>query len=223
MGGSKYPHSIQKRKKLAEGPEILCRRRLVTNNFITLDDGGHTHTTHARLRFLFHADYLAHRANKYFRTSGDFRWQRQSDIELSSGAQILVDREIDTAGGDVSCFSVASGLPIYWHPYNDRQRQVISPCCSSLGHLYLSPRFPLDYAYVSVKLSKVAVPNRNITLLACFGHKKPACLSFLCETGKPRIRYCRLHNYLACENPITRQNKQSCSQSSLTGPTKTMS
>src|SRR5712672_267668 len=117
----------------------------VTNNFVTFDDCGHSNTSRPILRFLFHADHLTHRSNKHFRASCDFRGERKGDIKLSAGIQVLLDRKIYATGGDVPCLSVARGLFLDRYPNDDRQRKIISACCSSLSHRSLDPRSRLKH------------------------------------------------------------------------------
>ena len=98
--------------------------------------------------FLFHANHFAHRANENFRAPGHFGGQSESNVELRSWTQILVNREVDAACGNVACLTVARGyLFVNRHPIitgKDKSyrravlRSVIflprTPSCTDLTH-----------------------------------------------------------------------------------------
>ncbi len=112
------------------GPGLLCCR-VTANNLVPLNDGCNANTGRIISRRWIHTNNLAHGANENFRTTGDFRGQRQGDVKLGTGAKVLVNREVEAASGDVARFAIARGSFLFdRHPNDDRQGKIISTCCS---------------------------------------------------------------------------------------------
>jgi hypothetical protein len=128
----------------ARAAQDLLRGRLSTNNFVPLDDRGNTDSSGAIFRLLIDPNHFAHGANENLGTSGDFGRQSQRDVELRSRSHVLVNCEVNAARGNVASLPTARGdLFFKWHTNNDRQRQVISTCSSTLRHL-----LPPDHPFV---------------------------------------------------------------------------
>src|ERR1700688_2013525 len=99
----------------------LLRGWFVANDLVPLNYCRNAHSRGAILRLLVYADHFAHRANKDFGSPRDFGGQRERDVELRSRAEFFVNGEINTASGNVACFSAARGCFFFYrHPNDDR-------------------------------------------------------------------------------------------------------
>lgn len=111
--------------------------------------------------FFVNADYLARRANKDFGSPRNLGRQRERDIDLGPGAEVLVKCEVKAARGNVACFSTPrGGFLLFRHPNDNRQGQIISACHPTLVHFPLTPDFQIICTTPS-GLSAIDVPKSN--------------------------------------------------------------
>ena len=97
------------------------RGRFCAYDFVSLDDCGDTDARVIAIRPFIDSHHLAHRANEDLRPASDFRGQRQRDVQFRARTQILVNRKINTACGDVACFAASRGYFFFhWHANDDR-------------------------------------------------------------------------------------------------------
>src|SRR5271157_2622308 len=104
-------------------------RLFVANDLVALDDRRDADARLPTLRTPLDAHNLAHGADENLRAAGNLRRERQGDIELGPGVEIVIDREVDTASRDVARLAVAlCSLFFYRRSNDDRQRQIVTPC-----------------------------------------------------------------------------------------------
>jgi hypothetical protein len=132
----------------------------VANDLIPLNHRRNTNSRSAIFRLLVHTNHFAHCANENFGSSRDFGGQRKCDIELGPWTEVMVNREINAARGNIACFSVPCGS-IYRHSNNDRERQIIPPSRSTLCHFPLAPDFPSMRTIPDHELGAIAFPYRQ--------------------------------------------------------------
>jgi hypothetical protein len=143
----------------AAGP-ALVGNWFVANNLVSLDNCRDADSGIAIFMSFVDSDYFSHRTDEHFGSSRDFRWQRQRDVELRPIAQVVINREVKAACGNVARFSLArGGFLFYWYPNDDRKRQIISTGGSTLSHFSLAPEFPSMYTIPDHDLGAGDVPN----------------------------------------------------------------
>src|SRR5580692_10526512 len=87
----------------------LLSRRIGTNDFVALDDGGNADTVGTIFRTLVDSNHFAHGANENFRTSSHFGGQNKRDVQFRARAHVLIDCEVDAASGNIARLPVARG------------------------------------------------------------------------------------------------------------------
>src|ERR1019366_991005 len=99
------------------------------NNLVPFNNGRDTNPGRAAFRRFVHANHFTHGANENFGTPRDFRWKRQSNIQFSPCAEVLIDGEVKAARGNVTRLSVARGsVLIDRYPNYDGQVKIVPTC-----------------------------------------------------------------------------------------------
>ena len=97
------------RDTLAPSAGELSAGRLSPNDVVSFDDRGHAQARFAVFKASLSAHNLSLRAYKDISAPGDFRRQRQGDVEIRTCFQIAADDEIQSSSGDISRSAILPG------------------------------------------------------------------------------------------------------------------
>jgi hypothetical protein len=76
-------------------------RSSTSNDVVALNDGSYAHADVVVFRAPFHSDHFARRADKDLRAVGNFRGERQRNVNFGPRLKILGDNKVKAARGNV--------------------------------------------------------------------------------------------------------------------------
>src|SRR6266566_3535707 len=109
--------------------------RRPTHDVVAFDDGGDALTRIAVFEPRLDADDLPRGLDQHIVTIGHLARKRQHDIELGTGADVLIDDKIEAPRRDVARSSALSfGKTMRRNTDHDRKRQVVAPGATTFRH-----------------------------------------------------------------------------------------
>lgn len=122
---------------------VLESTRFVSNDLVTLNDGGDADPMVDSVPTIIYPHDFAARANQDFRPACDFGWEHHRKIQFGAGVQPVIKNKIYSPGRDVARLTcVKHCLVLNCYTNADWQRQIVTACRATFCHsLVLPPKF----------------------------------------------------------------------------------